>query len=78
MIDLDSDWITDLDSAKYQQENPEQIQGCAMEQFFEDQKKLPPAMRSAGAYLVCNCPKCVRSRGTLCCTRAEKQWEKEI
>jgi hypothetical protein len=40
-------------------------QPCLMEEFFRRQQELPPGMRSAGALLVCNCPRCTRQRGTL-------------
>jgi len=32
--------------------------GCGYDKFFEDQLKLPPWLRSSGAMLVCNCPRC--------------------
>lgn len=34
---------------------------CLMEQFRKHQQTLPPSQRSAGAYLVCTCPKCRRT-----------------
>jgi hypothetical protein len=40
-------------------------QSCALEKFFKDQLKLPPAMRSSGALLVCFCPRCRINMGTL-------------
>lgn len=35
-------------------------QKCAMDEFFKNQQKKPPWLRSQGALLVCNCPKCNR------------------
>jgi hypothetical protein len=40
--------------------NDEPPQKCLMDAFFREQQKLPPHLRSAGAMLVCYCPKCRR------------------
>jgi hypothetical protein len=31
---------------------------CAYESFAREEAKKPPHLRSAGAWLVCHCPKC--------------------
>jgi hypothetical protein len=38
---------------------------CKMEEFFKQQQKLHPNLRSIGIYLVCHCKKCRAQRGTL-------------
>lgn len=33
-------------------------QPCLIQKFFENQKRLPPAMRSKGAMICCRCKRC--------------------
>jgi len=39
--------------------NEEPKEKCALVEFFKQQAKLPPSLRSTGAYLVCHCKKCI-------------------
>ena len=38
---------------------------CAMDRAWAEMQKLHPNKKSAGLLLVCNCKKCMLSRGTL-------------
>lgn len=42
-------------SEEYNKREPE---NCAVQRFFEEQQKLPPAMRSSAAYISCRCKRC--------------------
>lgn len=53
-----------FDYKVYKEEKEEKEFKCSMDAFFRAQESKPPWLRSAGALLVCRCPKC--SRKVIC------------
>lgn len=45
-------------TSKKWDEDDESLDVCKMQAFFENQQKLHPNQRSAGAMLVCRCRRC--------------------